>query len=112
VGKCALLGSLKSGAEVSKNTVGSFSSDSNRELACESTNLNNGNQTICVDIKYDNTTASKQDTNGYVPCNWNEDCLYTDGIDKFSKKCGCGYNAEGQGYCPISSAQRKFYFIK
>lgn len=111
MGKCALLGSLKSGAEVSKNTVGSFSTDSNKELACESTNLNFGNQTICVDIKYDNTTASKQDTNGYVPCNWNEDCLYTDGIDKFSKKCGCGYNAEGQGYCPISSAQRKFKLI-
>jgi hypothetical protein len=106
--KCRLLGSLKTGEEVSKNTVGSFNTDSNKELACESTNLNVGNQTICVEIKYENTTASKQDTNGYVPCNWNEDCQYTDGIDKFSKKCGCGYNAEGQGYCPISSVQRKY----
>jgi hypothetical protein len=108
MGKCKPLGSLKNGEEVSKNTVGTFNVNLNKELACESTTLNVGNQTICVQFNYENTTASKQDSNGYVPCNWNEDCQYTDGIDKFSKKCGCGYNAEGQGYCPISHAQRKF----
>jgi hypothetical protein len=110
-GLCKAFGSLKTGDEVSKNTIGSFAANSNKDLTCETTTLNVGNGTLCAQYKYENTTDSKKDAEGFVPCNWGDDCVYTDGIDKFSQKCGCGYNAEGQGYCPISQLQRKFIYL-
>lgn len=47
----------------------------------------------------------KIDAKGFVKCDWNEDCSYTDGVTTSTKKCGCGYNINGQGYCPLPSGQ-------
>lgn len=44
-----------------------------------------------------------------IPCNYDDDCEYSyfpEAQGKLTKKCECGYNAEGKGYC------RKFHDYK
>jgi hypothetical protein len=38
----------------------------------------------------------------FVKCKLGEVCTYTDVVtgDTLTKDCECGYNSDGQGYCP------------
>lgn len=58
------------------------------------------------------TKWKKKDVNGFIKCDYNEDCFYDNGKETIKKKCGCGYNSEGQGYCPLPNDQRKKNGIK
>jgi hypothetical protein len=47
-------------------------------------------------------SSFNQTVEDFITCNYNEKCNYTtsDG-GLVLKDCGCGYNSEGQGYCPM-----------
>jgi hypothetical protein len=65
----------------------------------------------CSIMIYKNHTA---DSNGFVKCNNGDTCFYTTGFyvngenDTIQMNCECGYNEEGQGYCPRPSNYSKF----
>jgi len=55
---------------------------------------------VCTQPDYkDNTQIDK---NGFVNCTYQSPCSYDDGSQQ---ECGCGYNLDGQGYCPLSKKQ-------
>jgi hypothetical protein len=63
---------------------------------------NTGNSTFCTLL---NQTTTGDDL---VKCNYGDSCSYLfDNSDKASLDCECGYNANGQGYCPIGHTQSK-----
>jgi len=71
------------------------------------------NNLVCSQTNYTGTTVAKVDNKtGFATCNWNEDCHYNDGSSTFTQLCGCGYNAVGQGYCPLASGQKTDLFKK
>ena len=108
---CKAFGSLPTGSDVSNKTIGDFTTEGNRNLACEfGTVSTSTNGTVCSRIDYDGTTAANVNADGFVNCTWGSSCSYTDGANKFSYKCGCGYNADGTGYCPLSHKQSKLNF--
>ena len=43
-------------------------------------------------------------SNGFVKCDINNECLYSSDNGKtiYNKKCECGYNSEGNSFCPLS----------
>jgi hypothetical protein len=45
------------------------------------------------------------DTNGFATCNLGVKCNYTDVVQKvtINQNCGCGYNADGKGWCPLGT---------
>ena len=55
-------------------------------------------------VSYNDFDGTKLNDNEYKTCNFNSYCEYKiNGLGEGRKKyvrCGCGYNAEGQGYCP------------
>lgn len=60
----------------------------------------------CAKLKYSNTYTPQQ---GLVTCNFNSQCNYIAIFDEagtnttaVADTCQCGYNANGQGYCPFS----------
>ena len=57
----------------------------------------------CAVIDYANSTLEKMEATGdiYVECKRGDKCFYTDGTKYYKSPCGCGYNAEGKGYCPV-----------
>ena len=59
--------------------------------------------TKCAVIDYANSTLEKKEATGdiYIECKRGEKCFYTDGTKYYKSPCGCGYNAEGKGYCPV-----------
>ena len=104
-GKCTKFGSLKVGSDVSEATLGEFAKDDRKDLVCEFQSLSQ-NRSLCVRVDYRDDTLNRADDSGFTTCEYNSDCLYTDGYTNFTNKCGCGYNANGQGYCPISHKTR------
>jgi len=56
----------------------------------------------CSKTTYAGTTAADNKT-GFATCNWGDDCNYSNGNQTYTVKCQCGYNAAGQGYCPLAS---------
>ena len=64
----------------------------------------------CIDsLEYYNVLPENIDENGFVKCNLNQMCNYTSGGNwtVYTKSCECGYNKEGQGYCPLSHSYQK-----
>ena len=55
-------------------------------------------------VSFNDIDGTKVDDNTYKKCVFNSYCEYkVNGLESFRKKyvkCGCGYNVEGQGYCP------------
>jgi len=102
--KCVQYGSLKNGDGVTIDDVGGDLTNFNQ--LCEFGLVNNDK---CVQSNYTATTAAKMDKNGYVPCNWGEECEYTITTSTeriYGEKCGCGYNEKGQGYCRLPGTQQ------
>ena len=103
-GTCAALNSQKNGTNLG-NTLDS--------RLCENGIINKNNQ--CIQISY---RKMSPDSNGFVKCNLGQMCNYTTGqwtsyddSDLIEIPCDCGYNSEGQGYCPLSHDYRKFIII-
>ena len=108
-GRCIKFGTLKKGIKITKE-MAPFPGDDKRNFLCLTTELNladglEGN--FCVLNDYDpswNKTSNLEEGK-YIKCNFGEKCYYSNGRSKFSKDCECGYNNEGQGYCPVPSAR-------
>ena len=108
-GRCIKLGILKPG--VMNNEITSpFPGNDRRELLCTTGEIDK-ELGYCVETKYKEDWLKKNgktiDDNGFVTCEYDEDCHYDNGKRTFTKKCGCGFNENGQGYCPLPNYQRK-----
>ena len=110
-GRCIKFGLLKKGIKVTED-LASFPGDDKRNYLCYTGELEqddglSGN--FCVDNDYNDTwvrnTNKVIDENGFIKCNYGEKCFYLNGKIGFEKNCECGYNKEGQGYCPLPSAR-------
>lgn len=106
-GRCYKLGILKPGVSNNMKT----SPGNNRiDLLCTTGEMD-WVLGYCVETKYNEIWIKnfnkKVDNNGFIACDYNEDCHYDNGKRTFTKKCGCGYNKDGQGYCPLPTNQRK-----
>jgi len=103
-GKCAAFGSVKIGEiNDAASSNWTFPEDSTgRVVLCETGQLD-ATDTVCASFNYTGTTASKVNKDGFVECNRDDDCVYTDGhlFSNITAKCQCGYNADGKGYCPL-----------
>ena len=109
--RCIKFGTLKKGIKITNETA-YFPGNDIRNYLCETGELNEDNGVpgnYCVSYNYDskwlNETKKKDDKNGYITCNFGEECVYNSGRNKITKYCGCGYNSNGQGYCPLPSAK-------
>ena len=93
-GKCDDLFILKDGQSVPERE----SHEIQRKF-CENGEVINN---ICV--SYNDFNGTKVNENEYKKCDYNYYCKYkVNGLEEGRKKyikCGCGYNSEGQGYCP------------
>ena len=102
------LGILKPG--VINNEKTSPFPNGRRELLCTTGEMDHKNG-YCTETKYNDDWIKENkkiiDDNGYIKCDYNEDCIYDNGKETIKKKCGCGYNNEGQGYCPLPSNYTK-----
>ena len=95
-GKCIRLFSLPAGTKLGNggDTLMTF-------IACD-TGISTEDG-YCAKTSYATSTTSK-----FVTCKLGDTCTYNlDGNDELKKKtmtqeCGCGYNSEGKGYCPLS----------
>lgn len=76
---------------------------------CENQEANNAG-TSCAKTDYTSDLVAKANTDGYVTCNLGTTCTYNNGFDNTNQACVCGFNEDGQGYCPLPSARRKFIF--
>ncbi len=106
---CTEFGTLKTGANMTKLELGDFYLSPMKALLCEFENI--GENDKCTQIAYAGETANNTNTDGYVKCNWGSKCSYTDGNKEMTQDCGCGYNADGQGYCPIAQNISKCFGI-
>jgi len=104
-GVCTAFGTKVLGSDVSSNTVTGFHNESNIvQYFCEVGSVNSLFQ--CAMYNYTATTATKVDSNGFVPCAYADQCSYTNGVDSRTDTCQCGYNPNGQGYCPVAAAYK------
>ena len=104
-GTCVEYNSVKIGEKVK-----TFSSNSNlveqAKLLCEKgIAFEDG---VCADSKYEDEVKVKD---GVIECSADELCNYIyyspDRNVKVSKKCLCGYNEEGKGYCPYATSVKQ-----
>ena len=110
-GRCIKFGLLKRGIKVSPE-LAPFPGDDKRNFLCFTGELeqNDGlSGNFCVDNDYYDKWIKENNINiddkGYIKCNYGDKCYYNNGKNIFSKNCECGYNDEGQGYCPLPSAR-------
>ena len=111
-GRCIKFGILKPGVFNSQK-YSPFPGDERRYYLCNTGELDgddgiSGN--YCVKTKYSEEWIKKNkkeiDDNGFIKCEYKESCFYDNGRRTIKKECGCGYNNEGQGYCPLPSSIR------
>jgi len=57
----------------------------------------------CSETDYAGSTAIDVKT-GFANCSLGDKCTYFDGKTIYDVPCQCGYNAAGQGYCPLATA--------
>jgi len=112
---CAQMYSQKNGTFLSK--------DFNDKNLCEM-GATDPDTNQCAQLRYLPAFNTTPDAEGFVKCNLGDKCNYTTGfydengkLKKFTQDCGCGYNAEGQGYCPLphdtkTDAWRSYYKTK
>ena len=108
-GRCIKFGSLKKGIKVTQEFA-PFPGEDRRNYLCYTGELNEGDGStgeFCVENNYDKNWLDGKDLieDKYVKCNYGEECIYNNGKNKTIKKCECGYNSKGQGYCPLPSAR-------
>ena len=98
---CHQFGGLKETQSISKEDIKNIS-NSYRSYFCELGKVDS-NYSTCVVSDYANSTLEKfkQGNDIFVECKKNEKCYYYDNVTYYSTNCGCGYNSEGKGYCPL-----------
>ena len=109
-GRCIKFGLLKKGIKITKEFA-PFPGDDKRNFLCSTGELEeedglSGN--FCVENDYNDTWIKEKGKiieDGYIKCNYGEKCYYFNGKVGFEKNCECGYNEEGQGYCPVPSGR-------
>jgi len=113
--KCVQWGSQTVGTDLNNST--NYNNDTINQgfkdvsLFCELGESNG--DLVCSQRNYTGTTIDKVDNKtGFASCGWNEDCHYTDGKTTSVQTCGCGYNADGKGYCPLASGSKNDVFKK
>ena len=111
-GRCIKFGMLKPGVLNSEKNA-PFPGDERRYYLCTTGELDGddgktGN--YCAKSKYSeewiNREGKEIDKNGFIKCEYKESCFYDNGKRTVEKICECGYNGEGQGYCPLPSSLR------
>lgn len=78
------------------------------EYLCESMNFDSLTKK-CYTFTYANTTSMTANDDGYVKCDKKngKECSYETSIDKsYQLACQCGFNMEGQGYCPVDFSSK------
>ena len=92
--KCEELFSLNDGDSVPENESPEF-----KKMFCKNGEILNNK---CV--SFNDLEGTKGSDDQYKKCDYNSYCEYkVNGLESWRKKyvqCGCGYNTEGQGYCP------------
>ena len=92
--KCGDLFSLNDGEAVPENETPEF-----QKMFCK-----NGEVIDNTCVSFNDLDGTKVNDNEYKKCDFNTFCEYkVNGLESFRKKyvrCGCGYNEQGQGYCP------------
>merc|ERR1711976_184208 len=101
---CTAYASVQTGGDMSQEILGTFFYSPMKGLLCEYGNVDEKNNT-CSQWDYAGQTANNTNADGYVKCDWGSQCSYTDGSNMITQDCGCGYNADGQGYCPLAQTQ-------
>lgn len=111
-GRCIKFGILKPGV-MNNDIYSPFPGDERRYYLCNTGELDGDDSTTgnyCVKTKYSDewikSNKKVADSNGFIKCEYQEKCIYDNGRRTIVKDCGCGYNAEGQGYCPLPSSLR------
>lgn len=110
--RCIKFGSLKTGM-LNDEEIANFTGNQMRQLLCASEHLDEAEKKFCVDTEYDMGWIKDEgkiiDDKGFVKCDYGEICKYHYVNKKGGVKmpCGCGYNEEGQGYCPVPTNRRK-----
>jgi hypothetical protein len=109
--KCIEFGTLKENANISIELIGDFQLDPRKRLFCEYGKISDEeDSSFCAIQKYAGETKRNAARDGFVKCNWGEKCSYTIGKATVEQDCECGFNEEGQGYCPLSQDYCKYYF--
>ena len=111
-GRCVKFGILKPGV-MNTDNYSPFPGDERRYYLCNTGELDGDDSTTgnyCVKTKYSDEWIKNNkkviDANGFIKCEYQEKCIYDNGRRTIVRNCGCGYNAEGQGYCPLPSSLR------
>ena len=111
-GRCIKFGMLKPNVLNSEKNA-PFPGDERRYYLCTTGELDGDDGTTgnyCVKSKYSEewikTNKIEIDKNGFIKCEYKESCFYDNGKRTIKKICECGYNSEGQGYCPLPSSLR------
>ena len=111
-GRCIKFGTLKPGVLNSQENS-PFPGNEKRHYLCYTGELDGDDSTtgkFCVKNKYSEgwiqNSSKTIDKKGFIKCEYKESCFYDNGRRTIKKKCGCGYNSDGQGYCPLPSSLR------
>ena len=111
-GRCIKFGTLKPGV-LNSQEYSPFPGNEKRHYLCNTGELDGDDGTtgnFCVKSKYSEDWIKKynktKDKKGFIKCEYKESCFYDNGKRTIEKKCGCGYNSDGQGYCPLPSSLR------
>jgi len=104
-GTCKAFGSLKEGINVT-SAMSNWDKPEDvfgygRRMLCEYASMDK-NGDVCSQFNYFGATLGKKNADGFVPCDKDDLCSYADlNNNTVSLPCGCGYNDQGQGYCPL-----------
>lgn len=110
-GKCIEFGTLKENDDLSFESIGQLKENPRKRLLCEYGQVSfDEEEAFCAVHRYTEETKKNASSDGFVKCDWGQKCSYTDGKMVEERECQCGYNAEGQGYCPLSQDDRNILF--
>ena len=83
----------------------------NYDLLCETMKYDSDSKR-CYSFNYADTTSMVPNSAGYVPCNrtnTGNECQYILSVNKtMARNCECGYNSNGQAFCPLDFSNGKF----
>ncbi len=100
---CIKYGSLKANMKNTEKEALFSNDEDKRFYLCEFGKLDQ-TKTYCVTTDYDSYWVFKNEKkviDGFIKCKKGELCYYVEGKNNFTLNCECGFNEEGQGYCPI-----------
>jgi hypothetical protein len=107
-------GSVKDGDLVQTDLL-SKDFGNNYDYLCETMKFDTDTKK-CYSYNYANSTSMVPNSAGFVACNRTDagnECIYETSLDKktMTRNCECGYNSNGQGYCPLDFSKGKFLKI-